>query len=135
MNSANENHKDALNFIREYNECFYKRDLVGLKGLYSSENFLAFWDNHEGCDSASLDDHFSKISDFFRNGKQTESGTIEELMVENEQIRVFGHGLLVTAVLRYASAPKPGVRSTFCLVQEKGRWQAAHIHHSFDPNE
>lgn len=135
MNAASQNHQHALDFIHKYNECFYQRDLVGLKEMYALESFQVFWDNHQGCDSTNLDDHFGKISDFFTNGKQTESGNIEELMVEHEQVCVFGDGLLVTALLRYTSAPKPGVRSTFCLVNEKGHWKAAHIHHSFDPNE
>jgi len=127
--------KDALDFIDSYNACFYKKDLEALKAMYSPKNFARFWDNHPACDSATLEDHFSKVSRFFKNGKETESGTIEPLSIEDLQTFATGGTLLVTAILRYQSAPRPGVRSTFALLREENRWKAVHVHHSFDPNE
>lgn len=127
--------QEGLDFIGEYNLCFYHRDIDALKQLYATSAFTVFWDNHSGCDSRNLEDHFSKVSEFFQKGKQTESGEIEPLLIEDAQIRSSNGFALVTAFLRYQSAPTPGVRSTFVLIRDEGRWKAIHIHHSFDPNE
>ncbi|WP_420862802.1 YybH family protein [Algirhabdus cladophorae] len=135
MRTRDQARQEALDFINSYNACFYKRDLDALKALYSPQNFTKFWDNHPGCDSPDLEDHFGKVSTFFKTGKQSESGTIEPLIVEDLHALAVGNTLLVTAILRYQSAPVPGVRSTFALLKENGAWKAAHIHHSFDPNE
>ncbi|MEM1301727.1 MAG: nuclear transport factor 2 family protein [Pseudomonadota bacterium] len=125
----------GLAFIRAYNDCFYRRDLAGLRALYSDQAFTVFWDNHRECDSTTLDDHLGKVGAFFAHGKATESGAVEPLVIETPRAHLTDASLLITAVLRYHSAPRPGVRSTFCLVDEGGTWKAIHIHHSFDPNE
>ncbi|WP_165390228.1 nuclear transport factor 2 family protein [Thalassococcus sp. S3] len=135
MQTPSQLHQSGLEFLRAYNQCFYDKDLVALKGLYSSTSFTVFWDNHPNCDSNTLDDHFEKLSTFFSKGKLTESGSVEPLLIEELQTRASSGMLLVTAILRYQSAPIPGVRSSFVLVEEDGRWKALHIHHSFDPNE
>ena len=135
MSAYSAEQRQALEFIHEYNDCFYRRDVSALKQLYCSEAFTVFWDNHRGSDSAQLDDHFVQVSDFFENGKQTETGSIEPLLVEQTRCTFVDAFAVVTAVLRYHSHPKPSVRSTFVLVHREGRWKACHIHHSFDPNE
>ena len=135
MDVSNSAYQAGLQFIHDYNRCFYERDIDRLKGLYSAQGFTVFWDNHAGCDSDRLEDHFDKLADFFANEKDTESGTIEELLIEDVQVHASANTLIVSAMLRYASVPKPGVRSTFVLTQEDAIWKAVHIHHSFDPNE
>ena len=135
VEDSSEVRQEGLDFIGEYNQCFYRRDIEALKQLYAASAFTVFWDNHSGCDSRNLEEHFTKVSVFFQQGKQTESREIEPLLIENAQIRSCDGFALVTAVLRYQSAPTPSVRSTFVLVRDEGRWKAIHIHHSFDPNE
>lgn len=131
---SNADHRDGLAFLSAYNRCFYNRDIDALRALYATNQFTLFWDNHPGCDSINLEDHFAKVSAFFAKGKKTESGTIEPLLVEDPKVHATQGTLLVTAILRYARAPRTGVRSTFVLVDEAGQWKAIHIHHSFDPN-
>ena len=131
MDVSNSADEAGVQFIRDYNACFYDRDIDRLKALYSTQGFTVFWDNHIGCDSDRFDDHFDKLADFFANGKGTESGTIEELLIEDAQVHASATTLIVTAMLRYASARKPGVRSTFVLTREDGTWKAVHLHHSF----
>ncbi|MGX9855365.1 nuclear transport factor 2 family protein [Limimaricola variabilis] len=135
MGSDRTAYETVQDFLNEYNKCFYSKDIGALRSMYSSEAFAVFWDNHAGCDSHTLDDHFEKISTFLQEGRSTEGGEVEELIVEDKRIRTSSNFSLVTAILRYRSAPMPGVRSTFVLVREKGRWKAIHIHHSFDPND
>lgn len=125
----------GMAFIHAYNQCFYDKDMEALTSLYSPTLFTGFWDNHANCDSDRLDNHLAKLSEFFSQGKTTESGGIEPLRIEELKVRGANGFLLLTAVLRYNSAPIPGVRSTFVLVEEHGSWKAIHIHHSFDPNE
>lgn len=126
---------EGIAFIRAYNQCFYDRDVEALRRLYAARDFTQFWDNHAGCDSTRLQDHFERVATFFENGKTTESGTVEDLLIEDVQASATQDALVVTAVLRYGSAPRPGVRSTFVLFWETDGWKAVHIHHSFDPNE
>ncbi|GIT92135.1 hypothetical protein JANAI62_25930 [Jannaschia pagri] len=122
-------------FLDHYNQCFYDRDLEALRALYLSDDGLVFWDNHAGCDSTSLEDHVAKVSTFFATGKTTESGTIEPLLIEDLRARRRGDVAVLTSILRYRSAPRPGVRSTFVLGREGLAWRIMHVHHSFDPNE
>ncbi|MGH1483286.1 MAG: nuclear transport factor 2 family protein [Geminicoccales bacterium] len=125
----------VLDFLESYNRCFYERDLKALREHYVDGSNFVFWDNHPNCDSTSLKDHLIKIERFFVNGKDSESGDIEPLIVDNPRIVICKNTALLTAMLRYASRPEPGVRSTFFLVYDTGRWKAAHIHHSFAPSE
>ncbi|MEM9715888.1 MAG: nuclear transport factor 2 family protein [Pseudomonadota bacterium] len=122
-------------FIQMYNQCFYDRDLDGLRSLYSSDEFSVFWDNHKDCDSTNLDDHFAKLATFFETGKETEAGEVEPLQIEDMNVCNGSDMAVVTAILRYQSTPRPGVRSTFVLINHDNSWRAVHIHHSFDPNE
>jgi SnoaL-like protein len=42
---------------------------------------------------------------------------------------------VMTLIMRYSSAPRPGVRSTFVLQREDREWRIRHVHFSFDPNQ
>lgn len=118
-----------------YNRCFLERDLLGLRNLYSSDGDVVYFDNHAGCDSASLEDHLAKVGDFLAGGKQTESGGVEPLVMENVSVFADAACALITLTCRYASTPVPGVRSTFVLQKEAAGRRIRHIHFSFDPNE
>lgn len=80
-----ENSKQVfVDFLNQYNECFYKKDIVALKEFYDTQsNVLIYFDNHKGNDTYTLDEHLRLISDFFEKGKQTESGGVEPLIIEN----------------------------------------------------
>jgi phosphopantetheine adenylyltransferase len=45
-----------------------------------------FFDNHKNNDTFAVDKHLELISEFFTKGKSTESGDVEELIIENMNI-------------------------------------------------
>jgi hypothetical protein len=118
-----------------YNRCFLDRDLAALRALYVRDGEVVYFDNHAGCDSTSLDKHLEKVGAFFAHGKATESGGVEPLLSEGFTVFAGDAAAVMTVVLRYTSAPKPGVRSTFVLEPEAGDWRIRHLHFSFDPGE
>ena len=44
---------------------------------------MIYFDNHKGNDTYTVEGHLNLISDFFENGKETESGAVEPLIIEN----------------------------------------------------
>jgi quinol monooxygenase YgiN len=125
--------ESALSFIHAYNDCFYQKDIDQLRALYVPENDVVFWDNHAKCDSTSLETHLEMVGRFFSEGKLTESGDVEPLVLEDLQVTCLNGTAILTVILRYQSKPTPGVRTTFVLVDVDGEWRAKHVHHSFEP--
>lgn len=75
--------KSLVDFLNQYNQCFYDRDLIALKEFYDTKNnVLIYYDNHKGNDTYTVDEHLKLIADFFDKGKQTESGAVEPLIIE-----------------------------------------------------
>lgn len=131
---------DAIRAVIEaYNGCFYRRDLAGLRALYAADGDIVYFDNHAGCDAEALDAHVAAVGAFFATGKETESGGIEPLLVENFRAWAGADAALATAMVRYQSAPRPGVRASFVLERPPDApargWLIRHIHYSFDPGE
>ena len=112
MNGNSVVEKELADFLTRYNQCFYDRDIDALKLLYAPSSSVGFWDNHANCDTYELKEHIKKLSDFFENGKQTETGTVEPLLVENLRASSEDGFAVLTAVLRYQSAPRPGYTAT-----------------------
>lgn len=135
MNSTKDEKQSVMAVLEAYNQCFYNRDIEALKAMYVDAAEFVFWDNHPDCDSASFDDHVAKVGKFFDIGKNTESGDVEILIVESPRVQLLGETAVLTSTLRYKSAPKPGVRSTFVVRLDGGEWKIAHVHYSFDPSE
>lgn len=72
------------NYLNEYNRAWYDKDIEKLSEFYDVEHDeLIYFDNHKGNDTYTLREHLLLISAFFQNGKQTESGEVEELIIEN----------------------------------------------------
>ena len=42
-----------------------------------------YYDNHKNNDTYTLDKHLALVSNFLLNGKETESGQVEELLIED----------------------------------------------------
>jgi hypothetical protein len=118
-----------------YNRCFYDRDLEALRALYAGDGDIVYFDNHADCDAVTLARHLEQVGDFFARGKTTESWGIEPLLVEGLTVFAGDDAAMIIAMLRYASVPQPGVRTTFVLQREDNSWRIRHIHASFDPNE
>ena len=121
--------------LESYNQCFYQRDLEALRRMYAEERRMIYFDNHADCDTEELDAHLDAVGRFFREGKKTESGDVEPVAIENLTVYCSDAAAFATAVFRYQSAPRPGVRATFAFAAREGGWRILHIHFSFDPSE
>ncbi len=115
--------------LKQYNQCFYNRDIKSLKDMYVSDGNVIYFDNHANCDSSEIEVHLTKVQEFFSKG------SIVKLNYENLVVYQFGNAACMIVTLRYSSNPKPGVRSTFLLEKYYQQWKIRHIHFSTDPNE
>ena len=121
--------------LEAYHRCFLEKDLQALCALYASDGELVYFDNHAACDSVALQDHLRNVGTFFLQGKTTESGEVEPLLMADLAVFADASAAVMTLIMRYSSAPRPGVRSTFVLQREDSAWRIRHVHFSFDPNE
>lgn len=133
MKDANKYFERLLN---EYNQTWYDKDIEKLKDYYDiKSNRLIYYDNHKGNDTYTLEDHLALISDFFNNGKQTESGEIEELIIENFNVFSKGDTACLCFITRYKSFPNPYIRATMYLEIIQDKWKVIHVHCSFEPEK
>lgn len=125
-----------IDFLNQYNECFYNKDIDALKEFYDTQsNVLIYFDNHNGNDTYTLEEHLQLISDFFAKGKQTESGGVEPLIIENLNVFHKENAACLCFISRYKSFPVPAVRSTLYLECIKEKWKIMHAHFSFEPEK
>ncbi|MDE6720220.1 MAG: nuclear transport factor 2 family protein [Treponemataceae bacterium] len=132
--------KDAQKFfedyLNDYNQAWYNKDIEKLKEFYDDAgNNLIYYDNHKGNDTYTLEAHLALISDFFENGKKTESGEVEELIIENFNAFQNGDSACLCFFARYKSFPEPHVRTTMYLEKISGNWKVLHVHCSFAPEK
>lgn len=128
--------KIFVDFLDQYNECFYNKDIVGLKEFYDTQsNVLIYFDNHKGNDTYTLEEHLQLISDFFVKGKQTESGGVEPLIIENLNVFHKENAACLCFISKYKSFPVPVVRSTMYLERIEDKWKIMHAHFSFEPEK
>ena len=121
-------------YINDYNQAWYSKDIEKLSEFYDVEhNNLIYFDNHKGNDTYSLRDHLLLISDFFQHGKQTESGNVEELIIENFNVFAREDAACLCFIARYKSCPNPCVRMTMYLEKFHEKWKVMHVHCSFEP--
>lgn len=124
--------QNKLNWLlNDYNQAWYDKDIEKLKSFYD-EN-LIYYDNHKGNDTYSLDGHLKLVSDFFEKGKNTESGAVEELLIENLNIFSNESSACFCYFARYKSFPNPAVRTTMYLQKQENNWKILHVHCSFEP--
>lgn len=128
------NDNNIKDFLNAYNQCFYHKNLDALKEFYNTDNdVLIYFDNHKNNDTYSVDEHLELISNFFENGKLTESKEVEPLIIEN--LKIFNKGLTacICFISRYKSFPVPAVRSTLYIESTNSKWKIIHAHFSFEP--
>lgn len=124
------------NYLNNYNKAWYDKDIEKLKEFYDTDsNKLIYYDNHKNNDTYTLEDHLALISDFFSNGKKTESGEVEELIIENFNSFSKGDAACLCFIARYKSFPDPHVRTTMYLENFKEKWKVMHVHCSFEPEK
>jgi ketosteroid isomerase-like protein len=129
------NDTKLIDFIKSYTESWYTKDIEKVRPFYSDNNDeLVYFDNHKDKDTYTVDDHLALLSDFFRHGKDTESGGVEELLMENIVSFKSGNSACVCIYASYKSFPKPAVRSTLYLEKDNDAWRIKHAHYSFEPD-
>lgn len=120
----------ARSFFGAYNGCFLRRDLDALRRLHVDGGTFVYFDNHSGCDSLSLEDHFAKV------GRFLDSGDIVGLEAEILACSIHGEAAAVVARVRYRrDNPGPAVRVSAFLERHGGAWKVRHLHWSSDPND
>ncbi len=121
--------KQFISLMDAYDKSFYTRSIDDFRALHVADKRVVFYDNHANCDSNDYTEHERKVDNFFKTGE------IGSVIRENIRVFLAGEMACITAILRYSSVPKPGVRTTYVLELENDSWKIRHMHHSFDPNE
>ena len=123
-----------LNYLNEYNKTWYDKDIQKLKEFYDTDNNrLIYYDNHKNNDTYTLEEHIKLVSDFLKNGKKTESGQVEELIIEDFNVFSRGKTACLCFIAKYKSYPRPYVRTTMYIEKIKEKWKILHVHCSFEP--
>lgn len=123
-------------FLNDYNKTWYDKDIEELKSYYDLDSGrLIYYDNHKGNDTYTVDDHIALIFDLFTNGKQTESGEVEELMIEDFNVFSTEDAACLCFITKYKSYPEPHIRATMYIQRIRGKWKVMHVHCSFSPDK
>ena len=128
-----DNKKELRKVLDDYNRAWYDKDIKKLRQFYDDDNCLIYFDNHKGNDTYTIDEHLNLVSKFFNEGKQTESGVVEELLIDNLNILSNETSACLCYLARYKSFPKPAVRTTMYLQKTDEVWKIYHVHCSFEP--
>ena len=121
-------------FLTNYNNAWYEKDIDKLKKFYDEKNNdLIYFDNHKNNDTFTVETHLKLVSNFFKNGKDTESGDVEPLIIENLNIFSNKASACLCYNARYKSYPTPAVRTTMYLQKQDNIWKILHVHCSFEP--
>ena len=125
-----------LKYLNEYNQSWYDKDIEKLKTFYDTDgNKLIYYDNHKNNDTYTLGEHITLVSDFLTNGKKTESGQVEELIIENFNVFSRDNTACLSFIAKYKSFQKPYVRTTMYIEKIKNQWKVLHVHCSFEPEK
>ena len=123
-------------FFDSYNKCFYEKDLEKLKTFYDTKtNKLVFFDNHKNNDTYTVEEHIKLISNFFTKGKLTESGGVEELIINDMNIFNAENAGCICFIAKYKSFPEPAMRCTYYVEKKENEWKIIHAHCSFQPDQ
>ena len=125
-----------INYLNGYNQTWVDKDLEKLKEYYDTDNNrLIYYDNHKNNDTYTLQEHLTLVSDFLLNGKKTESGQVEELIIEDFNVFSKIETACLCFIAKYKSCPKPYVRTTMYIEKIENKWKVLHVHCSFEPEK
>ena len=125
-----------LNYLNRYNQTWVDKDLKKLKKYYDADNNrLIYYDNHKNNDTYTLEGHIALVSNFLTNGKETESGHVEELIIEDFNVFSKNDVACLCFIAKYISCPRPYVRTTMYIEKIKYEWKVLHVHCSFEPEK
>ena len=125
-----------LNYLNGYNQTWVDKDLEKLKEYYDTDNDrLIYYDNHKNNDTYTLQEHIALVSNFLTNGKETESGEVEELTIENFNVFSKNDVACLCFIAKYKSFPRPYVRTTMYIEKIEDKWKVLHVHCSFEPEK
>lgn len=123
-------------YLNDYNQAWYDRNIEELKEYYDVEgNRLIYFDNHKNNDTYTVEEHLALVLNFLTNGKKTESGKVEPLIIENFNVFSKKNTACLCFIARYKSCPKPGVRTTMYIEKIDDKWKVLHVHCSFEPEK
>lgn len=124
------------NYLNGYNQTWIDKDLERLKEYYDIDgNRLIYYDNHKNNDTYTVKDHLALVSNFLLNGKETESGQVEELIIEDFNVFSKDDAACLCFIARYKSCPNPYVRTTMYVEKIEDKWKVLHVHCSFEPGK
>lgn len=125
-----------LNYLNQYNKTWGDKDLEKLKEYYDTDNDrLIYYDNHKNNDTYTLQEHIALVSNFLTKGKETESGEVEELIIENFNVFSKNDTACLCFIAKYKSFPRPYVRTTMYIEKIEDNWKVLHVHCSFEPEK
>ena len=125
-----------LDYLNGYNKTWVDKDLKKLKEYYDTDNDrLIYYDNHKNNDTYTLQEHIALVSNFLTNGKETESGEVEELIIENFNVFSKNDVACLCFIAKYKSFPRPCVRTTMYIEKIEDKWKVLHVHCSFEPEK
>ena len=116
-----DNLEEFEHLLKQYNQCFYERDIESLRNMYVPDGNVIYFDNHANCDSSEIEVHLSKVKEFFDNG------SIVELLSENLAVYQVGDAACMVVTVRYSSNPQPGVRASFFMERRSGQWKIVFV--------
>ena len=107
-----------------------------MKEYYDTDNDrLIYYDNHMNNDTYTLQEHIALVSIFLTNGKETESGEVEELIIEDFNVFSKNDAACLCFIAKYKSFPRPYVRTTMYIEKIEDNWKVLHVHCSFEPEK
>lgn len=125
-----------LNYLNQYNKTWVDKDLEKLKEYYDTDkDRLIYYHNHKNNDTYTLQEHIALVSNFLTKGKETESGEVEELIIENFNVFSKNDTACLCFIAKYKSFPRPYVRTTMYIEKIEDNWKVLHVHCSFEPEK
>ena len=125
-----------LKYLNDYNQTWYDRNIEELKEYYDVKgNRLIYFDNHKNNDTYTVEEHIALVLDFLTNGKKTESGKVEPLIIENFNVFSKNDTACLCFIAKYKSCPRPYVRTTMYIEKIEDKWKVLHVHCSFEPEK
>ena len=116
-----DNLEEFEHLLKQYNQCFYERDIESLRNMYVPDGNVIYFDNHANCDSSEIEVHLTKVKEFFDNS------SIVELLSENLAVFQVGDAACMVVTVRYSSNPQPGVRASFFMERRSGQWKIVFV--------
>ena len=78
-------------------------------------------------------DYSNSLNSYEDTVFETESGQVEELIIENFNVFSKKDVACLCFIAKYKSCPRPYVRTTMYIEKIEDEWKVLHVHCSFEP--